>query len=493
MADGNEIPVDQVAQAGGGAAAQVQNPANPAVAGAGARTLEEVLALSMDDFPSMAEVEALAADLKRLAVNPFDAGVDKVKFRTLLFAAISSAEDLQADGGVIPEGVARTLNRLAANVGELKLNSLIAGGKHTQANSAKPALEASDLARLSKRAKPFALVAQAGNFNESMADPDMAPALVPTSGTQQADLAPDAATLFARMVWVPADVSSSDTSTFLQTQMAELVDCPNDTMRLLLALRIFQRHIPSLVPEAHRQDCAEFWKGLETLSLNVFGRGGTLPHAISSVEDLLAALRQRMLGTYRATPEQERTGLASLLHQSEGANIWLHQECARDIWSPSVYDSGARDSPWGAIMLSPRAQRLATKALVEASASASKPGRNAMSTPNASASARQLMISCNLPPGWVREVHKYWCPLDVALPGACPGAKSGACHCKHMESPQDAKLLLAAVAKANVLHPQQWFAYLSALEATMPYLHALRAAVAAACSASGKPGTPHTQ
>ena len=87
MADRSEIPAGQLAQAGGGAAAQVQNPANLAAASAGARTLEEVLALSMDDFPSMAEVEALAADLKRLAVNPFDAGVDKVKFRTLLFAA----------------------------------------------------------------------------------------------------------------------------------------------------------------------------------------------------------------------------------------------------------------------------------------------------------------------------------------------------------------------------------------------------------------------
>ena len=57
--------------------------------------------------------------------------MDKSKFHTVLCAVISSAEHLRAEGEIIPKGTARTLNRLAANVGELKLDMIKSGGEQS--------------------------------------------------------------------------------------------------------------------------------------------------------------------------------------------------------------------------------------------------------------------------------------------------------------------------------------------------------------------------
>lgn len=478
------------------AAAGAQPPANPPAPGAGGdappqdRTLEQLLELDLADFPSMEEVDALAADLLRLNVNPFRGGFAQDKFRSMLFAAVSRAEDLQAAGSAVGDDTARILNRMTKHVPQLALDPLVPGGKPTSGAAISAQGAEMDVSKLPKRAKYFALAFKAGNFRKTLTDPLQAPSYAQGTGTKQTDVTPAAATLFCRLVWTPEDLSSADPETFLKRQMAEYTECEDESVRLLMALRSFRKHFPRLVPTTHREDCGCFWEGLETFVVHILGRGGTLAHAIESVEALLVALRQRMLGTYTATPQQELSALGNLVHQAEGADIWLHEQSVKDIWSPTIYDGSPHESPWGALMLSPRIHRIATQALVAASASAAKPGRHAVSTPNPSSAARQLMVSCNLPPNWVKLVYRHWCPLDVALPGSCPGARSGACPCKHMASASDARLVVEAVAKANVLHPNSWYSYLANLEAQMPLVTDLRQAVGEACKSKGKGSAP---
>ncbi len=441
----------------------------------------------------MVEVDALADDLIRLDVNPFDADLDKAKIRRLLFAVVSAAQDHQRAGQPLAVNTAAVLNRLVANVDGLSLTPLEPKGEPTDACNSAGSLQTADLAKLSKRAKPFALAVRSGNLVETLADPDMAAALVPGDGTEQADLTPTAASLFARMVWTPAEATQTDPVPFFQAQMDALLHCEDPHVRVLLTLRICQAKIPHLVPDGHRAECKEFWRGLETLVLHIFGRGGSVEHSMQAVLGLLASLRQRMLGANSATPEQETQALGALLDTAESGNIWLQQAALRDIWSLSIFDRGHADkppSPWGALLQSPRAQRQATKALVEAQASAPRQGQRTVAVPNPSSAARQLMVSSNLAPGWVQEVRKHWCPQDVALPGSCPGAHTGECPCQHMTCAQDAKHVVQAVRRAQVLPSLQWFTHLSTLMSNAPLLSALQAAVRQACQDRGAKTAP---